>query len=146
MAILITGNSFGPTETVTSTKLNNIANSATFDTGAYDDATINLTGGKLQVKDGGIGYAKLSTGKPEWTEAGDVAISGILTVGGAVNATGAITTNSTLTASQGITTLGTAPATSTSTGTTGSIRWDNGFIYVCVATNTWKRVAIATWS
>ena len=39
----------------------------------------------------------------------------------------------------------TAPATATSTGTTGQIATDAGFIYVCTATNTWKRVAIATF-
>ena len=38
-----------------------------------------------------------------------------------------------------------APATATSTGTTGQIATDAGFIYVCTATNTWKRVAIATF-
>ena len=36
-----------------------------------------------------------------------------------------------------------APATKTSAGVTGTITWDSGFIYVCVATNTWKSVAIA---
>jgi len=38
-----------------------------------------------------------------------------------------------------------APSSATSTGVTGQITWDTGFIYVCTATNTWKRVAIATW-
>src|SRR5206468_1207680 len=33
--------------------------------------------------------------------------------------------------------LNTAPTSSTDTGTTGEIRIVNGFIYVCVATNTW---------
>ena len=37
------------------------------------------------------------------------------------------------------------PATSTSTGTKGVIKWDANYIYVCVATNTWRRVAIGTW-
>lgn len=37
------------------------------------------------------------------------------------------------------------PATASSTGTTGTVAWDANYIYVCVATNTWKRVAIATW-
>lgn len=37
------------------------------------------------------------------------------------------------------------PASAAATGTTGTIAWDASFIYVCVATNTWKRVAIATW-
>ena len=41
--------------------------------------------------------------------------------------------------------LNTAPASATATGTLGEIRIVNGFIYVCVATNTWQRAAIATW-
>ncbi len=39
----------------------------------------------------------------------------------------------------------TVPATASSTGTTGQISWDANFIYVCVATNTWKRAALSTW-
>ena len=35
------------------------------------------------------------------------------------------------------------PSSATDTGTTGQIAWDSGFIYVCIATNSWKRVAIA---
>jgi hypothetical protein len=41
--------------------------------------------------------------------------------------------------------LNTAPATASSTGTLGEIRIDANYIYICTATNTWKRVAIATW-
>jgi hypothetical protein len=37
------------------------------------------------------------------------------------------------------------PASAGATGLTGEICWDTSYIYVCVATNTWKRVAIATW-
>lgn len=37
------------------------------------------------------------------------------------------------------------PASAAATGVTGSVAVDTGFIYVCTATNTWKRVAIATW-
>ena len=43
--------------------------------------------------------------------------------------------------------IGTAktPASATATGATGEICWDADYIYVCTATNTWKRTAIATW-
>jgi hypothetical protein len=41
--------------------------------------------------------------------------------------------------------LNTAPATASSSGTLGEIRIDANYIYICTATNTWKRVAIATW-
>jgi metal-sulfur cluster biosynthetic enzyme len=40
---------------------------------------------------------------------------------------------------------GNVPPTSTSPGTTGSISWDANYMYVCVATNTWKRTALTTW-
>ena len=41
--------------------------------------------------------------------------------------------------------LNTAPASAIDTGTLGEIRIVNGYIYVCVATNTWQRAAITTW-
>ena len=37
------------------------------------------------------------------------------------------------------------PATAASTGTVGQIAWDTNYVYVCVATDTWKRTAISTW-
>jgi hypothetical protein len=36
-------------------------------------------------------------------------------------------------------------ATATSTGNAGDIAWDSSYVYVCVATNTWKRAALTTW-
>jgi len=39
----------------------------------------------------------------------------------------------------------TPPATATSTGTAGQIIADNNYLYICVATDTWRRVAIASW-
>jgi hypothetical protein len=37
------------------------------------------------------------------------------------------------------------PSAANATGTAGTWAWDASFIYICVATDTWKRVAIATW-
>ena len=37
------------------------------------------------------------------------------------------------------------PSSASDTGTTGSIAWDSSYIYICTATDTWKRTAIATW-
>lgn len=37
------------------------------------------------------------------------------------------------------------PASATDTGNAGDIAWDANYVYVCIATNTWKRTAIATW-
>lgn len=38
-----------------------------------------------------------------------------------------------------------APAAADSVGKQGTITWDSGFIYICVATDTWVRAAIAAW-
>ena len=38
-----------------------------------------------------------------------------------------------------------APATASSAGVVGDIRYDSSYVYICIATDTWKRAAIATW-
>lgn len=37
------------------------------------------------------------------------------------------------------------PASASATGTAGQWAWDSSYIYICVATNTWRRLAHATW-
>jgi hypothetical protein len=37
------------------------------------------------------------------------------------------------------------PSSASATGNTGDICWDSSYLYVCVATNTWKRSALSTW-
>lgn len=37
------------------------------------------------------------------------------------------------------------PATAGATGVAGTVLVDSAFLYVCVATNTWKRAALSTW-
>ena len=41
--------------------------------------------------------------------------------------------------------LNTAPSSASDTGTLGEVRIDASYIYVCTASNTWKRAQIATW-
>jgi hypothetical protein len=41
--------------------------------------------------------------------------------------------------------LNSAPSSASDTGTAGEIRITAGYVYVCVAENTWKRAALATW-
>ena len=74
MAIINTGKTFTATETVTNTKLQDIANEATFND-PVDETSLELipTGinaGKLGVKDAGITPAKLSAGGPSWSATG----------------------------------------------------------------------------
>ncbi len=60
--------------------------------------------------------------------------------------TGAATFTNTVTSTQfRLSALNIAPASATATGTLGEIRVVTGFIYVCIATNTWVRTALTTW-
>ncbi len=55
-----------------------------------------------------------------------------------------LTTTGTVTAGTIIIPAGT-PATAGASGVAGTISYDASYLYVCVATNSWKRVAIAAW-
>jgi hypothetical protein len=95
MAILATGNSFSTGDSVTATMLNNAINLATFDTGAVDGVTTQLSGGgAVIVKDGGITAAKLSTGGPTWTSGGALTSDSIQNtpIGSSTPRSGAFTT------------------------------------------------------
>ena len=37
------------------------------------------------------------------------------------------------------------PASATAAGNAGEICWDAGYVYACIATNTWKRAALTPW-
>lgn len=37
------------------------------------------------------------------------------------------------------------PATATSAGTAGQVAADSGFLYLCISTNVWRRVAVASF-
>ena len=72
MAIITTGNNFQATDAVTNTKLNNIANAATFVAGAVDGTSLELISsgddsGKLRIKDAGVTTAKLATSSSKTT-------------------------------------------------------------------------------
>jgi hypothetical protein len=41
--------------------------------------------------------------------------------------------------------VSTVPTAANSTGTRGMIVSDENYIYVCIATNTWKRSALSSW-
>jgi hypothetical protein len=101
MAVLITGNSFTTADQVTATTLNNIANAATFASGAIDGSTTQLSGGAIIVKDLGITAAKLESGS-----------NGQLMVG-----TGTGFTKATLTAAGGIVITNASGAITISNGT-----------------------------
>jgi len=70
------------------------------------------------------------------SEAGEVTID----TSGNITSTAAITSG---TFSLGA--LNMAPASSGASGVVGAILVDAGYIYICTATDTWKRAALASW-
>lgn len=38
-----------------------------------------------------------------------------------------------------------APANASSSGTAGQRAYDSSYLYICIATNTWRRIAHNTW-
>ena len=74
-----------------------------------------------------------------FTDANSISASGLISTSGNILSLG------TVAASFLATDASNAPASASATGTTGSIVADANYIYVCTATDTWKRVAISTW-
>lgn len=95
MPILSKGTTFTSPDTVTSSKLNNLVDSATFASGAVDGSTTELSGGAIIVKNGGITPTKLSAGAPTWSGS-TVAITQHLTVQNTIASGGDISTSSNL--------------------------------------------------
>ena len=59
---------------------------------------------------------------------------------------GATTLNSTLTVNgNAIINSSYVPSANTSPGVAGQVAWDSGHVYICIATNTWRRANIAIW-
>ena len=94
--------------------------------GAVDFARFNST--RVQIPQG---TQSDSTTTGALQVSGGTGITGNLNVGGTINGLGAVQPG--------------GPASATAAGTAGQVRWDDNYIYVCTATNTWKRVAISTW-
>lgn len=70
-----------------------------------------------------------------------LAASGGVAVNGDLNVNG----DTTITGGELIVAAPTPPASATAAGTTGTIAWDGNYVYICVATNTWKRAPLTTW-
>jgi hypothetical protein len=150
MPILSKGYSFTSTEQVTSTKLGNLVDNATFVSGATDGVTTELSGGAIIVKNGGITPTKLSAGAPTWDTSNNLTVNGTLTTGGTistsndlavngiVSVTGASTFTGNATFAGQIIRSGTASNRTVQlrTGATSpnaiSFGWDNGDLLVTV--------------
>ena len=67
--------------------------------------------------------------------------TGLLAVSSGANITGLLDIKNDIVRLQ----LTKTPTSASDTGTTGDICWDASYVYVCIATDTWKRAGISTW-
>lgn len=76
---------------------------------------------------------------------GDAIIGGAVTLGGATTFNGATTFSTQVTMGLNLTVLGVAPLTTTSAGVPGTImvQSSSSFLFVCIASNSWARVALS---
>lgn len=82
MAILVKGTDFSTGQQVAAANLDNLVDAATFDSGAVDNSTTQLSSGAIIVKDGGVTPAKLSTGAPTWDSSGNQTVTGRIDANG----------------------------------------------------------------
>lgn len=96
--ILNKGYSFGATEQVTSTKLGNLVDNATFaSTAVVGGGGLELSGGALQIANSSITPTKLSSGAPTWDGSNNLTVNGTLTTGGTISTSGNLDVNGTST-------------------------------------------------
>jgi hypothetical protein len=118
------------------------------------------TGLTTSVANGGTGS---TTAAGALTNLGAVPTTRTVSAGTGLTGGGDLSTNRTLTVSYGSTSttscvgndsrlsdartisFTTVPSLSTSTGTAGAVARDTNYLYVCVATNTWKRTALTAF-
>lgn len=124
MPVLSKGTTFAVGDAPTATTLNNLVDNATFAADAVDNATTQLSGGAVIVKDGGITPAKLSTGGPSWTSGGALTATSIQNspIGSSTASSGAFTTLS----ATGTTSIYEVleKASITATSLTGTVNYD----------------------
>lgn len=121
-------------------------------TGLSSFASIDVNGGAIDGT--AIGATSAAAGTfTDVTATGTVTIATVdinggsidgANIGSATPGTGAFSTLSTSGDNILVSTSQT-PASASAAGTTGEIAWDSSYIYVCIATNTWKRAALSTW-
>ena len=109
--------------------------------------TLSATGtsslARIDQSNGSINFASLGNGSTSWQIGTQTALKPLdIFIGGAVIAqfsdTGLAVTGDVSVSTK-------TPASAAAAGVAGTITWDANYLYVCTATNTWKRVAIATW-
>jgi hypothetical protein len=79
-------------------------------------------------------------------DAGNINVNGSIECGQAIRVSGTATINGVLTANANVIVANVyVPATVADGGTKGQITFDGNYVYICVATNSWKRANLVAW-
>lgn len=132
------GNQITFSETPNATDIIEIRNFAigiTVTTLNYGNAQVTLDADNVNVKGnllpGSDAVYDLGSSAKQWDS---LYLSGSATVQGQTVVGGNIVIGNTY-----------VPTANTSPGTPGQIVWDNGYVYICVSTNNWKRANLSAW-
>lgn len=123
----------------------NVTGNATVDGLSQFNDNVTVTGVVL-VSDGVI----LTTGDLK-VNAGSATIGGTALIDSSATITGNLRTANTNVIGNAtvggvlITASGHAPTSSGAAGAAGTVVWDTSYLYVCTATNTWKRIALSAF-
>jgi hypothetical protein len=118
-----------------------VAASSTSGTGLY---AFSASGRGLEVITGNA-TGKIATFFQS-TEKASINSNGTLTLSGStLTMSGNATLSGNNTGDQTIISFTTAPATSTSNGTQGTLIQEGNWLYICIATNTWRRIELLNW-
>lgn len=140
---VITGTSFGPSGNSTagylfdSTTIGLTYWGRYITTGTVEIANGTSFSGTLNIGSGGTSSGTKSINIGSGGQAGSTT--------NVVIGTGTGATSNTYLQGKVIMATPTVPGSATATGIAGQMAWDANYIYVCTATNTWKRSAISTW-
>jgi hypothetical protein len=97
IAVLSKGTTFTSPDTLTSTKLNNLVDAATFVSGSSGACAsgggLEVSSGQLQIANGGVTPTKLSTGAPTWDVSNNLTVNGTLTTGGTISTSNDLSVN-----------------------------------------------------
>ena len=108
-------------------------------TGADADAKISFE--TQSAADVSIGIDRGDSNKFKISRSGNLGVNDEMSV----DSSGVTANTAVTSATFNVSALETAPASATATGVAGDIRFATDAIYVCTATNTWKKVNIATF-
>jgi hypothetical protein len=114
-----------------------------FGNGTITQGTGTATVSLVQTNASGSGKIRMNGSSMEI--GGQASINTVIQSGGSTAATFSGLNQTVTFPGKVIHTLSATPVASVDTGTVGTISWDANAIYICIATDTWRRVLTSSW-